>query len=183
VTRAFLAIKPPPQALDAIASRLEPVVMTGARRTPRDQWHFTLQFLGNDADVDAVAAAFVREPLAAGPGMLRVGGADAIGRRRRARILYLGLSEGREWMRAVVEQVETRLVPLGYERDEQSKNFIAHMTIARFREPADLRPACAEIGDDAVGPVWRADEIILYESALSAKGATHIERGRLSTGV
>ena len=180
--RAFLAIKPPPQVLDAIAAHLETVAMPGARRTPRDQWHYTVQFLGDHADIDVVASAFAREPLAAGFGELRVGGADAIGRRRRARILYLGLREGGEWLRMVAEQVAARVEPLGYTRDEESKDFLAHLTIARFREPKDLRPLCAEIGDDAVGPPWRANEVLLYESLLSSEGARHSERARVSTG-
>jgi 2'-5' RNA ligase len=182
VTRAFLAIKPPADVLDAIATRLEPVVMAGARRPPREQWHYTVQFLGNEADVDAVVAAFARSPLAAGAGALRVGGADAIGRRRRARILYLGLSEGADWMRVVAQQVAARVEPLDYPRDEESKDFLPHLTIARFREPADLRPLCAEIGEEPVGPAWRADELIVYESRLSSGGAEHIERARVPTG-
>jgi len=181
VTRAFLAIKPPAVALDAIATRVDPIAMPTARRTPREQWHFTVQFLGDRADVDAVASAFLRRPLDAGVGVLQLGGADAIGRRRRARILYLGLREGEEWMREVAAQVEARLAPLGYGRDEESKEFLAHLTIARFREPTDLRPLCAEIGAEAVGPAWRADEVILYESVLSSTGARHVERARLST--
>jgi 2'-5' RNA ligase len=124
----------------------------------------------------------VHERLTAGAGELRVGGADAIGRRRRARILYLGLREGADWMRAVAEQVAARLEPLGYTRDEESKDFLAHLTIARFREPVDLRPLCAEIGDVAVGPAWRADEVILYESVLSSEGARHTERARVPVG-
>jgi RNA 2',3'-cyclic 3'-phosphodiesterase len=183
VARAFLAVKPPSQVLDAIAARLEPVAMPGARRTTREQWHYTVQFLGDHADVDAVAAGFARAPLAAGVGELRVGGADAIGRRRRARILYLGVSEGQDWLHLVAGQVAARLGPLGYARDEESKDFLAHLTIARFREPRDLRPLCAEIGEEAVGPAWRADEVILYESVLSSEGARHIERARLSTGM
>jgi RNA 2',3'-cyclic 3'-phosphodiesterase len=181
VARAFLAIKPPPEVLDAIAARVEPAEMPGARRTPRDQWHFTVQFLGNDADLDVVASAFAAEPLTAGAGELRVGGVDAIGRRRRARILYLGLHDGGDWMRAVAEQVAARLEPLGYTRDEEAKDFLAHLTIARFRTPVDLRPLCAEIGGEAVGPAWRAEEMILYESVLST-GAQHIERARIATG-
>jgi 2'-5' RNA ligase len=182
VARAFLAIKPPPEVLDAIAAHVEPVEMPGARRTPREQWHYTLQFLGNDADLDVVATAFAREPLAAGAAHLRVGGADAIGRRRRARILYLGLCAGADWMRLVVEQVGARLEPLGYTRDAESKDFLAHLTIARFREPTDLRPLCAQLGDDPVGPPWRTDELILYESVLSSEGARHSERARVPTG-
>jgi 2'-5' RNA ligase len=181
VARAFLAIKPPPEVLDAIAAHVEPVTMAGARRTPREQWHYTVQFLGNDADVDVVASAFLEgPPLAAGAADLRVGGADAIGRRRRARILYLGLCDGAHWMRVVAEQVAARLAPLGHARDDESKDFLAHLTIARFREPTDLRPLCARLGDEPVGPPWRADELILYESQLSSEGASHIERARIS---
>jgi 2'-5' RNA ligase len=183
VPRAFLAIKPPSEVLDAIASRVEAVAMpAAARRTPRAQWHYTVQFLGDHADIDVVASVFAREPLDTGEGELRVGGADAIGRRRRARILYLGLGEGADWMRRIAEEVAARLEPLGYERDAESKDFLPHLTVARFREPADLRPVCAEIGDDAVGPAWRAGEVILYESVLSSDGAQHTERARLSTG-
>jgi 2'-5' RNA ligase len=182
VARAFLAIKPPAEVLDAIAARLEPIAMTGARRPERDQWHYTLRFLGNEVDTDVVASAFARSPLTAGAGELRVGGADAIGRRRRARILYLGLRDGMGWMREVAEQVAARVEPLGYTRDEEPKDFLAHLTIARFREPADLRPLCAEIGDEPVGPPWHADEVILYESRLSSEGAQHIECARFPTG-
>jgi 2'-5' RNA ligase len=117
-----------------------------------------------------------------GAGELRVGGADAIGRRRRARILYLGLRAGGDWMGAVAEQVAARLAPWGYTRDEDSQDFLPHLTIARFREPTDLRPLCAQIGDDAVGPAWRADDVILFESRLSPGGAKHIERARYPTG-
>jgi RNA 2',3'-cyclic 3'-phosphodiesterase len=182
VTRAFLAVKPPPEVLDAIAARLEPIGMPGARRTPRDQWHYTVQFLGNDADIDVVTSAFEREPLAAGAADVRIGGADAIGRRRRARILYLGLHDGEDWMRVVAEQVAARLGPLGYPRDDESKDFLAHLTIGRFREPTDLRPLCAQIGDEPVGPPWRADEVVLYESELTSEGAKHTERARIPVG-
>lgn len=181
MTRAFLAVKPSPEVLDAIEARVEPVAMAGARRPPREQLHFTVQFLGNDVDLDVVASAFVGRPLDVGAGELRVGGAETIGRRRRARILYLGLCEGGDWMRALAQAVAARLEPLGYVRDEESKEFLAHLTVARFREPADLRPYCAAIGDEPVGPAWRASEMILFESLLSSSGARHVERGRIPT--
>jgi hypothetical protein len=34
----------------------------------------------------------------------------------------------------------------------------------------------------SLGPAWRAEEVILYESVLSSEGAQHIERARLATG-
>jgi 2'-5' RNA ligase len=181
VARAFLAIKPPPEVLDAVEARLAPIAMPAARRTPRDQWHFTIQFLGNDADVDAVVDAFARAPFDAGIGTVRLGGAGAIGRRRRARILYLGSSEGSDWIREVAEQAAVRLEPLGHVRDEEAKQFLAHVTIARFRAPTDVRDLCAQIGDEPVGPPWQASVVLLYESRLSSAGARHIERARFPT--
>jgi 2'-5' RNA ligase len=180
--RAFLAIKPPPPVLDAVDARVAPVALPGARRTPRDQWHFTVQFLGDDADIAAVSSAFARDPLDVGAGTLRLGGADAIGRARRARILFLGLHEGGAWMGALAGRVAARLAPLGYAPDHDEAPFLPHLTIARFREPTDLRPVCAAIGPDPVGPDWEAGEVVLYESVLSPAGARHIERARVPVG-
>ena len=56
MTRAFVAVRLPDAVLDAVAHRLAELSVPG-RRTTRDQWHLTLQFLGDDADVDAVVAA------------------------------------------------------------------------------------------------------------------------------
>ena len=75
MTRAFVAVSPPDAVLDAVAARAAGVTIPG-RPTTRDQWHVTLQFLGNRADVDAVAAALIG--LDAERGTARLGGAGAL---------------------------------------------------------------------------------------------------------
>ena len=60
MTRAFVAICPPDAVLDAIAARVASVPHANARMTARDQWHITLQFLGDDADIDAIETALTR---------------------------------------------------------------------------------------------------------------------------
>lgn len=176
MTRAFVAIRPPPAVLDAIEARVAAVAMPGGRPTTRDQWHVTVQFLGDDADIGAVAAAFSSSPLHVGAGEVRFGGADALGNRRQARILALRLRDGDAWACDLAAQVEATLAPLGYARDPGEKTFLPHMTLARFREPTDLRPLCAAIGPEPTGPAWPVGEVVLYESVLRPQGAQHVAR-------
>jgi len=180
VTRAFVAIQPPPYVLDAIEERVTAVAMSGARRTTREQWHITVQFLGDDADIYAVAAALQREPFDLSRGDLQLSGAFALGDRRRARILALGLRIGADWMRGLAAQVEARLAPLGYTRG--GEEFVPHLTLARFRVRSDLVPLCAAIGAEPVGPAWTAFDFALFESVLRADGAQHLARVRLPLG-
>ena len=182
MARAFIAVQPPPVVLDAIEARVGSVPMPGARRPPREQWHLTVQFLGNDADVDAVAGALEREPLDAGPGRLRLSGAGALRGRRRGRLLVLSLYEGAEWMHEVCMQVERRLAPLGYARDDRDQEFLPHLTLARFREPTDVRAMSAAVGAEPFDPAWTADEVVLFESTLGSERAVHRECARIPTG-
>jgi 2'-5' RNA ligase len=181
VTRAFVAIQPPPFVLDAVDERVAAVAMPGARRTSREQWHLTLQFLGDDADIYAVAAALQREPFDVRCGDLQLGGAVALGDRRRARILALTLLVGTDWMRELATHVEERLAPLGYTRG-RDETFVPHLTLARFRVRTDLVPLCAAIGSDPVGPGWTTFDFALFESVLRADGAQHLARVRLPLG-
>jgi len=174
-------VRPPTVVLDAIDERVSGVAMTGGRRTTREQWHMTLQFLGNGADVDAVASALQSEPFGLGAGEVRLSGADALGDRRRARIVALGLCDGAAWMQELANAVERRLAPLGYTRAEREP-FLAHLTLARFRAPTDLRGLCAAVGSEPVGPSWRVDEFVLFESRLEPEGARHVLRAKFPVG-
>jgi 2'-5' RNA ligase len=182
MTRAFVAIRPPEYVLDAIGERMAGVELRGGRPTTRDQWHVTVQFLGDEVDIDAVASALRSEPFDRGSGALAFGTPDALGSRRRARILALGLREGGAWTGELAAQVAARLTPIGYERDDRQPNFVPHLTLARFREPIDLRPLCTALGPDPVGTEWDVEEIVLYESELLPEGARHTARARVPVG-
>ena len=176
MTRAFVAIRPPAAVLDAIAARVAGVAMPGGRSTTRDQWHITLQFLGDDADIDSVVRVFEREPIELGAGEIAFGGADALGDRRRARILALRLNAGAAWTQELAEHLERRLAPLGHVRDIREEAFLPHLTLCRFRTPSDLRPLCASIGPEPVGRAWSVEEVVLFESSRRPQGAQHIAR-------
>jgi RNA 2',3'-cyclic 3'-phosphodiesterase len=179
VTRAFVAICPPDAVLDAIAARVASIPHGNARMTARDQWHLTLQFLGDDADIDAVESALVQQPLRADAGRIRLGGLEPLGNPRRARVLALGLQEGARWTADLAACVERRLAPAGRVRTDREHDFVAHVTLGRFREPTDLRRVRRAIGAEPVGPSWSVDEIVLLESRLRPQGAQHVVRARI----
>ncbi len=182
MTRAFVAVTLPDEVLDAVADRVGSLpIPSGGRISTREQWHITVQFLGDDADLDAVADAFASQPLDLGAGDLQLGGAVVFGNARRARILAFGLCSGTEWMRALSEQVGARLAPLGYAR-AAGEEFRPHLTLARFRVPADLRPLRTLIGPEPVATPWTVGEVVAFESILGAGGARHVPRARIPVG-
>src|SRR5262245_16893474 len=179
LTRAFVAVEPPGEVLDVVASACSSLELPGgARRTTRDQWHVTLQFLGNHADVDAVVDAL--QQLAVSRGSARLGGSGAFPNERRGRVLWLGLRDGRELLQQLAAAVGVLLAPLGHE--PEARAFHPHLTLARCKAPADLRPIVAALGSDPVGPAWTASEVVVFESRLRRDGAQYLPRARIPLG-
>jgi 2'-5' RNA ligase len=176
LTRVFVAVAATAAVLDAVeaASALLELPAT-ARRTTRDQWHVTLQFLGNHADVDAVADALAR--LAVSGGEARLGGAGAFPNQRRGRVLWLGLCDGAELLQQLASAVGVLLTPLGHE--PEARSFHPHLTLARCKTTTDLRPIVAALGPDPVGPAWTVSEVVVFESQLRRDGAQYIPRARI----
>jgi RNA 2',3'-cyclic 3'-phosphodiesterase len=127
------------------------------------------------ADIDAVIAVLDR--IDAPPGRARLGGAGAFPDAARARVLWLGLAEGASVLARVASAVAGRTAVLGHEAD--TRPFRPHLTLARFRDPTDVRGAIAAFGDEPVGPAWEVDAIAVFESERLADGARYVERANL----
>ena len=168
MARAFVAVVPPGEVLDAVDEALSRVraKVPGARWSRREQWHLTLQFLGNKADLDPVAQGLAA--LAVGRGEVRLGGGGAFPGERRARVLWLGLVEGAPLIAQVAAATGALLAPLGY--DPEDRPFHPHLTLARLKVPGDLREAVDALGADPVGPSWTAGEVVLFESTQDRDG-------------
>lgn len=162
MTRAFVAIKPPDHVLDAVALVAVP---DDARLTTREQWHITLQFLGDSVDVDAVVAAL--QGLTTPAGELQLGGAGPLGNPRKATVFAIEV--GGDWLAQLASEVGTRLAPIGYPPEDRA--FRPHLTLARTRRPGGLPTV-----PGPTGVAWLADQVIVYESRLGRGPAEHIER-------
>jgi 2'-5' RNA ligase len=174
VTRAFVAIRPPESVLDAIAGRVAGLDFGDARRAPREQWHLTLQFLGDAADPDAVVEAL--SGLSTPRSAIRLSTIGPLGNPKRSTICACFVCEGGEWLRGLAAEVNARLAPIGYEPEHRP--FLPHLTIVRFRRPTNQAALLAAAGPEPIGEAWTVDEVVVYESRLGRGPAEHIVRGR-----
>jgi 2'-5' RNA ligase len=182
VGRAFVAVRPPESVLEAVEECLSPArkVMVGPRWAGRDQWHVTLQFLGPVATLAPVVAGLTEAVVDLAPFRFQLGGSGAFPNSRRARVIWIGATEGAGPMAAVAGAVNAGLAPLGYEAE--TRPFRSHLTVARLRDQADVAPVVAALGDGLVGEPWTVEEIILYQSRLSPSGSSYSELARLPLG-
>ena len=180
--RAFFAVELPElvrsEAVRVVeALRLE--LPRGVRWVPDHNLHLTLKFLGQ-VSRDALpkllaraAARLVRET--AFPVTLT--GAGAFPNARGARVLWIGIGEGRGQLAKLARKLDAAGKGVGASRDRRP--YRAHLTVGRLREP---RPIALERvpGPDACG--FSVDEVVLYESRLSSSGSVYTPLARLPLG-
>ena len=157
--RLFIGVPVPEKTSVSIARQLPPALP--GRQPPLGNWHFTLRFLG---DTEADTRDRLLEKLSAvglGRGFsISFDRLGAFPNARRAKVLWLGVSNGRERLEALAAKVETAASLSGFEPEK--RRFSPHLTLSRMRAPesvADLvsksRPVNAEM---------LVDRVILYSS-------------------
>jgi RNA 2',3'-cyclic 3'-phosphodiesterase len=179
VGRGFVAVVPPDDVLAAVDTAVSGIeVPSTARLTTRPQWHLTLQFLGNRVDFDAVAGAL--GALAVRGASVCLGAAGAFPSERRGRVLWLGVSEGDALLAQLAASVGALLARVGYPPEDRP--YHAHVTLARLKAPADLRPVVAAIGPGPVGRPWTVEEVVLFQSKTKRTGSEYTARARIPLG-
>jgi 2'-5' RNA ligase len=177
--RAFVAVVPPDDVLDAIEARVAPAraVSDRLRWSRREQWHLTLRFLGPVPEVDVLVVA-LRDALASMtrvPGV-RLAGAGAFPNARRASVAWLGVRDGADELVRVAASVEAASVAAGFAPDVRP--FAPHLTVARVPRPRDIASVLDAIGHDPIGGPWPVDDVVLISSDTRASGAVYEEIAR-----
>jgi RNA 2',3'-cyclic 3'-phosphodiesterase len=153
--RLFVAVAPPDDVLDQVATLARPP-RPGVRWTTRDQWHVTLRFLGEVADPAPVVAALRGASLP--PARMRIGPAvTALGRH----VVMLPVG-GLEELAAAVHAATAAF------GEEEHRPYRGHLTLARVK-----RGSAAELageGFDAEAPV---EHVELLRSRLHPDGARY----------
>jgi 2'-5' RNA ligase len=169
--RLFVALAPPAAALDhldAACASYRPS-WGGLRWTSRGQWHVTLAFLG---EVSAQALARLEPELERAarrhraPG-LSLAGAGAFPGPARANVLWSGLSGDRDGLGELAQSVSAGARQAGAPPPD-TRRYRPHLTLARCREPADLRDLVAGLSGYQ-GPAWTAGEVHLVGSIPGAQ--------------
>jgi RNA 2',3'-cyclic 3'-phosphodiesterase len=165
--RLFVAVLPPPAALDELEAAAAPLrsAWPGLRWTGHSAWHVTLAFLGEVSEV-AAGRLGPRLERAAGrhPSLsLCFSGAGAFPGGARARVLWTGLAGDRRAMASLAASVAAGARRAGAPPPGENRRFHPHLTLARCKAPSDIRPLVAELNSFA-GQHWTAGEIHLIRS-------------------
>ena len=160
----------------ALATRLATAdAPAPVRWVPPEQLHVTLRFLG---EVSAWQAESVRRALGVPwkTGVFSAGLADldCFPFSGAPRVIWLGMDEGREQMAALKDELDDRLVSIGFE--SETRPFRAHLTLGRVNRPVavsgpELRAILSEHRPETAR--WVVDRVTLYESRVSSRGAAH----------
>jgi RNA 2',3'-cyclic 3'-phosphodiesterase len=165
--RLFVALVPPAFALEEIEAVTAPLRpgRPDLRWTSHEAWHVTLAFLGQVTDV-AVTRLMPRLERAArrhDPLGLALGGGGAFPNGTRARVLWTGLRRDHRAMASLASSVAAGARRAGAPPPDEGRPFMPHLTLARCRVPADVRPLVAALAGFA-GTPWVADRIQLIRS-------------------
>jgi len=132
--RTFVAVFPPPAIREALFRAARDLPASKAfRLIGPEKLHLTLKFLGNVAEDDLNRVAQALKPLRERhePFEVSISGFGAFPSERKARILWAGVGEGSEPLRAVALSVEDLLEPAGFGREQRP--YVPHLTLGRAR--------------------------------------------------
>lgn len=155
--RLFVAVVPPPAALDHLSAAVAPVRARHAELqwVAPERWHLTLAFYGEVAERQLARARRRLDRATRGhaPIDLALGDAGHFG----CRVLWVGLGGQRDRLCALAGRVAV-----------DGQRYRPHLTVARVRRGADPRAAEAMLAAYD-GPGWTAREVLLVRSHLGPK--------------
>lgn len=170
--RLFVALELPAEAVAALAA-FRARADAGVWRPVADEaLHLTLAFLGRRPAEDAQRVGELLHGVAVAAPRLRLGGALALPPRC-PRVLAAEVEDRDGTLATLQAEVGGRLQESGLYEPE-ARRFRPHVTVARLRSGARVRPAQPErlVGPEPVP--FRGLAVTLYESRLEQAGARYL---------
>ena len=161
-------MRPSAEAIGHLAETLHALTRTGPaasgaiRWAPAQRWHLTLAFLG-EVDEDRVPRLADRLERAARRGTpveLQLRGGGHFGRT----VLWVAVVGNVQPLARLAAASMAAARRAGIPIEDQ-RTFRPHLTVARGRPGADLRPWATQLADYA-GPTWTATRVALVRSRL-----------------
>ena len=145
--------------------------------------HLTLNFLGQIKDEKVVEICNIAKDVAARNKCfdIDVGSVGCFGGRS-ARVLWVGVNEGKQKLAALQKDLQEQLAQAGW--PIENREFAGHLTLCRIRNPkAGLKLAqiCEEYDDFEAGSVF-VDSLRVYESQLQPTGPVYTVLGNYNLG-
>ncbi len=174
--RLFIAVDLP----ETLKTRIQELIENLSRAMARDakikwvrlsQFHITLRFLGEceEAWASQLRDALNRIVTQNKSFPITLEGLGCFPDHGMPRALYVGVSEGKDALKALAEQIE---VGLGI---QNNRSFHAHLTLGRVKNAANgnrIRSRLQEHPFPSLG-TFTVETITLYKSILSPRGPTY----------
>ena len=137
-----------------------------------DNFHVTLKFLGNVKDdrLASISKVVAKAVEGAKPFEFEIGGAGAFPSARRPRVVWVGLTTGKDSLAELARRVDKELEKLGFPREDRP--FKSHITIGRVKDDrttGELGRALEEADVGRLGSV-HVDSVAVMKSDLKRDG-------------
>ena len=170
--RLFVAVVPPPGAVEDLDRFLEPRRdVAGPRWSDPARWHLTLAFIPSAPERVLDGLGDRLQAVASGwsPTSLALAGGGCFPDVTRARVLWCGVRGG-EALAPLARSVRSAAAVVGAAPD--GGPFRPHLTLARFARPVE-GTRWVRLLDGYAGPGWVADEVVLVQSHLPRRRGHH----------
>ncbi|KPK65203.1 hypothetical protein AMJ82_12455 [candidate division TA06 bacterium SM23_40] len=171
--RTFIAVELPSEVRDTLGSLQQELgdAHGQVRWVAPHNIHLTLKFLGNIPEERVSPLREGTEEAAAGyaPFGMSLMDLGAFPGPRRARVIWVGLDQGRELLGALAERLEASLADRGFDRE--SRRFKPHVTIGRIKgrgRGVDMSEPLAKVTFDVQTCV--VDGLTIMRSDLTPHG-------------
>lgn len=182
VKRYFVALPIDEMVAADLADVMAELTLPGMRRTPLENLHVTLKFLGDVDDprmpelLEALATATEDVPAFE----LEVMEIGYMPSRRRPRLLA-ARTDRPTALEKLQEQVEELTHAIGFQKEGRAYN--PHITLGRYRraprELEDVAPVSRRVAGE-IG--WRVGRVVLMQSILESTGPRHVELAAFGLG-
>jgi RNA 2',3'-cyclic 3'-phosphodiesterase len=138
--------------------------------------HLTVRFLGEvpDSWLDRISEAVRSAVSLFAPFEFTLDGVGAFPDAERPRVVWVGVTHGREEAKRLAQAVSRSLAETGI--PDEPEEFVPHVTLFRVRSPRDRDRARRVLDGTEPGPlprVVRVSEVLVKGSELTAQGPTH----------
>lgn len=179
--RLFFAVNLPDEELDILENAQKQLSLfvpeNDIRWARRDQFHFTLKFLGEQPAFRAQKAAELAFQVGSSfePFFITLGGFGAFPNSERPNVLWMGMEEGADEMQMLSSSIDSGLRNLGFKLD--NKPYKPHLTLARIKTYAQERSAAQILlrSNLSIQIRVKVSSFSLMQSTLLSSGSEYTE--------
>lgn len=170
--RVFLALEISPTVKEYLQGIIKIMAsrITGVRWVKSEGQHITLKFFGelDEAMVENIRTRLLSIDDKFEPFEATIKGIDAFPNKRRARVIVVTLEKGVDIAKAIFNDIEVALLPLGFEGEK--RDYTPHITLGRRKEQS---PILERDIPDLNGMGFIVDRLVMFRSTLTPQGAIY----------